>query len=39
MDAEVEIGLWAGDAGAEVGVGCADLDGRGIVVLMLKAQR
>jgi hypothetical protein len=30
LDAEVEIGLWAGDGGAEVGVGIADLDDGGL---------
>ena len=33
LDAEVEVGLWAGDGGAEVSVGVADVDYGGVVAV------
>jgi hypothetical protein len=38
-DAEVEVGLRAGDGSAEVGIGGADLDDGGVVTVGVIIQR
>jgi hypothetical protein len=39
LDAQVEVGLRAGDGGAEIVVGVADLDDRGVVAVDLNDGR